>query len=319
MGEYGAIFPGQGSQYPGMAKPLVENFTWTRELYEEASDAIKMDVLKLSLEGPEDALQLTANSQPAILTTSYAWFQVLRRSVDFRPKAAAGHSLGEYTALLAAGALTLTDAVKLVRRRGELMQDAVPPGKGKMAAVLGLDEAPLRALCEEASQGPQSIVVPANFNSPGQVVVAGHADAVDRAEALSADPRYKARKFIPLKVSAPFHSPLMLPAAEKFLPALKAIAWKDERLFPVVHNVDAKERAEGDVVELLKTQMDHPVLWTQCQTALAARGLEFFFEPGPGKVLTGLGKRIADNAKFFALDSIDDLKKIETAFQENGL
>lgn len=319
MTKYGAVFPGQGSQYPGMAKPLVDNFGWTREIYEEASDAIKLDLLKLSLEGPEDQLQLTANSQPAILTTSYAWFQLLRRTVDFKPAAGAGHSLGEYTALLASGALSLAEAVTLVRRRGELMQDAVAPGKGKMAAVLGLDATQIRALCEESSEGPHSIVVPANFNSPGQVVIAGHAGAVDRAETLAADPRYKARKFMPLKVSAPFHCPLMTPAAEKFALDLKRVSWRSERGFPVVHNVDAKEHDPGQIADLLKSQMDHPVLWTQCQTALSAKGLEWFFEPGPGKVLTGLGKRIAENAKFFALDSIDDLKKVEKTFQEAGL
>lgn len=313
------VFPGQASQYVGMSKTLVEQFPWIRELYEEASDAIKENVFKLCAEGPEDALQLTKNQQPCILTTSFAWFQVLKKTLDFCPFAGGGHSLGEYSALLASGAMTLTEAVKLVRTRGELMQNAVPQGKGKMAAVLGLSDDKVKELCQKATTNDEtSFVVPANFNAPSQVVVAGHAEAVDRAQAIASDPNsgeLKARKFIPLNVSAPFHSPLMKPVAQQFTAHLQAVKWQ-KRSFPIVHNVDAQIRTEGDLIPLLTQQLDHPVLWTSCVASLAQYGTTTFVEMGPNKVLTGLIKRIADNAKLFSMDSIDDLKKFETYLKE---
>lgn len=314
-----AVFPGQASQYVGMSKTLVEQFPWTRDVFEEASDAIKEDVLKLCGEGPEDVLQLTKNQQPCILTTSYAWFQVLKKNLDFSPFAGAGHSLGEYSALLASGAMTLTEAVKLVRTRGELMQNAVPQGKGKMAAVLGLSDDKVKELCIKASQNEDSsFVVPANFNAPSQVVVAGHADAVERAQGIASDPNsgeLKARKFVPLNVSAPFHSPLMKPVAQQFTSHLQAVKWQ-KRSFPIAHNVDAQIRSEGDLISLLTQQLDHPVLWTSCVSSLVSHGTRAFIEMGPNKVLTGLIKRIADNVKLFSLDSIDDLKKFETYLKE---
>jgi [acyl-carrier-protein] S-malonyltransferase len=312
-----ALFPGQGSQYAGMNRVLLEQFPWTREIYEEASDAIGVDIKKLCLDGPEADLQQTENAQPAILTTSYAWFQVLRRNLDFYPSAAGGHSLGEYSALLAAEALSLPSAVQLVRERGRLMQQAVPVGRGKMAAILGLSDENTLKLCQAATQ-PGSIVVPANFNSPGQVVVAGNAEAVDRAEKLATSgevPELKARKFIPLKVSAPFHCPLMKPVAEKFEASLKGVSWK-ERTFPIAHNLDAVVRKEGDLVSLLRDQIDHPVRWTQCQQALRALGNTCYVEMGPGKVLSGLGKRISGDAVFFNLETADDVKKFELKLQE---
>jgi [acyl-carrier-protein] S-malonyltransferase len=173
--KFAALFPGQGSQSVGMIKVLRDEFPYTREIFEEANDALREDLAKLCLEGPEASLQLTHNAQPALLMTSYAWFRVLKRTLDFRPAAGAGHSLGEYSALCAAGAMTLTEAVKLVRKRGELMQTAVPQGKGKMAAVIGLDDDKVKELCAKATEGPHSLVVPANFNAPSQVVIAGHA------------------------------------------------------------------------------------------------------------------------------------------------
>lgn len=312
-----ALFPGQGSQYPGMSKDLLQEFSFTRQLFEEASDALHTNLTKLCLDGPSDELQLTHNAQPCILTTSYAWFQVLRRNLDFKPKAAGGHSLGEYSALLAAGAMTLTEAVTLVRKRGELMQSAVPAGKGKMAAVLGLDDDKVRQLCNEASEGENSIVVPANFNAPSQVVIAGHAGAVDRAAALAngGNPELKARKVIPLNVSAPFHCPLMKPVAEKFVPFLQAVPWKP-RTFPVVANLDAQLRQEGDLVALLKDQIDHSVRWTECVQTLSASGCDWFVEMGPGKVLTGLVKRIADGATLSSLDSAADFQALEKLYKE---
>jgi len=304
------IFPGQGSQYVGMAKVLCDEFPWTKEVYEEASEAVKDNLLKLSLEGPDDVLQLTYNAQPCILVTSYAWFRVLSRELDFKPSAAAGHSLGEYTALLASGALRLNEAVTLVRKRGELMQKAVAPGKGKMAAVIGLEDDQVSALCEKASER-DSLVVPANFNAPMQVVIAGNADAVDRAEALTkTEPSFKARKFIPLKVSAPFHCPLMESTARSFEPFLGAIAWQ-KMAFPIVFNVDAKMRMDGELKSLLKDQIDHPVLWTSCVKTLYENGHATFVEPGPGRVLTGMVKRILDEVKTFSVDSVDGLKELE--------
>lgn len=300
----------------GMIKDLLENFTWTREIFEEASDALKHDLTKLCLDGPADELQLTSNAQPTILTTSYAWFQVLRRQFDFAPAAGAGHSLGEYSALLASGAMTLTEAVRLVRKRGELMQTAVPAGKGKMAAVLGLADEAVKQLCELASEGTHSIVVPANFNAPSQVVVAGHAGAVDRAEKLAGGerPELKAKKFIPLKVSAPFHCPLMKPVAEGFVAYLQAVKWQSRR-FGIVHNLDAVYRREGDLLPLLRDQIDHPVLWTQCQKTLEAQGATHYVEMGPGRVLVGLGKRIVDNGQFFSMESVSDLKNFEKMYE----
>lgn len=309
------VFPGQGSQYAGMSKVLLEHFPWTKALYEEASDATHENLQKMTLEGPEEALQLTRNSQPAILVTSYCWFEALRRELDFKPSAGAGHSLGEYTALLAAGAMTLPVAAKLVQKRGELMQTAVPEGKGKMAALLGLEDEKVVALCQAASR-PGSVVVPANFNSPGQVVISGAREAVERAETLTATPEFKARKCIPLKVSAPFHSPLMEAIAEPFSKELKAVAWKP-LAFPVAFNVDAKLREQADIVALLTTQLYSPVQWTGCATALAQRVGKSFVEVGPGKVLTGLIKRIVEAPAVTGIDSLEDFKAFEKLWREN--
>lgn len=313
-----ALFPGQGSQAVGMSKALVDHFPWTKAVYEEASDAISENLLKLCLDGPADKLQLTENAQPAILTTSFAWFQVVTKAVDWKPAAGAGHSLGEYSALTAAGALTLTEAARLVKTRGRLMQTAVPVGKGKMAALLGLDDEIVKAICAKASQGKDSIAVAANFNAPSQVVIAGHTAAVERAEKLAEgaeNPEWKAKRVIPLAVSAPFHSPLMNGVATEFVANLKAVQWK-KPAFPIVNNLDAKLRAEADWVPLLRDQIDHPVLWASCAKALEAAGAGVYVEMGPGKVLSGLVKRCVSGGKIFGCDSIEDLKKLETAFQE---
>lgn len=311
-------FPGQGSQYPGMAKVPTQNFPYTKAVYEEASEAIKADLLKLCEESSE-TLQLTRNAQPAILVTSYAWTVVLRQELDLKVEAAGGHSLGEYTALLSSGGLSLTDATKLVRMRGELMQSAVPVGRGKMVAVLGLDDESVDNLCELASEGENSLVVPANYNAPNQVVIAGHTTAVDRAKAIATSgtpPELKAGKVIELSVSAPFHCPLMKPVAEKFYPYLRAIAWR-ECLFPIVFNVDARPRSKADFSELLRDQLVHPVLWTSVVRTLHQHGCAYFVEPGPGRVLTGLVHRILDDGKYFSVDSTEGLKKLEKALRED--
>ncbi len=307
------MLPGQGSQKTGMIKALLQEFPWTTELFEEASEAIKIDLKKMCLEGPEDKLQLTENGQPAILTTSFAWFSVLERELDFAPDAGAGHSLGEYSALLCSGAMNLSQAVPLVRERGQRMQTAVPVGKGKMAAVIGLSDDGVRKLCDKASEGEKSLVVPVNYNAPSQVVVAGHAEAVDRAELLSkdkSDPEIAARKFMPLNVSAPFHSPLMKPVVDGFRPTLEKVQWGHLR-FPIVFNVDAKIRREADVPALLTKQIDHPVLWTGCVDTLLKDGVTAFVEPGPGRVLSGLLKRISEEAKSFSVEGAEGVKALE--------
>lgn len=311
-----ALFPGQGSQYPGMTKSLRENFPFIKDIFEEGSEAVKENLLKLCEDGPSDTLQLTHNAQPCILLTSYCWFQVLKRNLDFAPQAGAGHSLGEYSALLSSGALTVTEAVRLVRKRGELMQQAVPAGKGKMAAVLGLDDSKIQAVCQAATEG-ESVVVPANFNAPGQTVIAGSAEAVDRFIQLASgqtNPEWKARKVIPLNVSAPFHCPLMKETALKFVPFLEAVQWK-EPAFPVVSNLDASLRSHGSFVPVLRDQIDHPVLWTGCGETLSRHGIKHFIEMGPGRVLVGLMKRIVDGATLFSLDSLEDFQAFEKEFK----
>jgi len=316
---FAALFPGQGSQYPGMSKVLKEQFSWTMDFYEEASDLLKLDLLKLCEEGPSEELQLTENAQPAILVTSFAWFKVLQKNLGYRPAAGAGHSLGEYSALTAAEALTLGEAVLLVRKRGELMQQAVPRGKGKMTAVIGLDDSIIGEICQACSSGPQSLVVPANFNAPSQVVVSGHAEAVDRftqAASNAEKPQWKARKLIPLNVSAPFHSPLMTPTANTFLTFLEKVNWLEPR-FPVVSNLDAQMRTSANLTQVLKDQIDHPVLWTSCVHTLERHGLKQYIELGPSRVLTGLVKRIVEGTITHTIDSFEDFKKLENLWKGN--
>ncbi|NBX81988.1 [acyl-carrier-protein] S-malonyltransferase [bacterium] len=314
---FSALFPGQGSQYPGMSKVLLDQFPWVKEHFEEASDVIKTNLIKLCEEGPSEELQLTMNAQPAILVTSFSWFKVLQKNLGFRPAAAAGHSLGEYTALTAADALTLGQAVKLVRRRGELMQQAVPKGKGKMTAVIGLEDAIIGEICKAASQGSASQVVPANFNAPSQVVIAGHSEAVDRFTQLASDPakpQWKARKLVALNVSAPFHCPLMTPTALTFVEDLEQVPWRDPK-FPIVSNLDAKMRTTGSLTDVLRDQIDHPVLWTECVRTLDRHGMKQYIELGPSRVLTGLVKRIVEGATIHTIDSLEDFKKLETVFK----
>lgn len=314
---FAALFPGQGSQYPGMSRVLTDQFSWTKQYYEEASDSLKINLLKLCEEGPSEELQLTKNAQPAILVTSYSWFQVLKKNLGFRPAAGAGHSLGEYSALTAAEALSLGNAVRLVRKRGELMQEAVPKGKGKMTAVIGLEDETIKDICKSASQGEHSLVVPANFNAPSQVVVAGHAEAVDRFSELATgatQPKWKARKLVPLNVSAPFHCPLMTPTAKTFFSFLEQTEWKSP-LFPIVSNLDAKLRSTGDLTQVLRDQIDHPVLWTACVQTLERHGVKQMVELGPSRVLTGLVKRIVEGTQTFSIDSLEDFKKFETSIK----
>ena len=300
------LFPGQGSQKPGMGRELAENFATARRIFEEADAALGFAISRLCFEGPEEDLKLTENTQPAILTCSVATLAVLREK-GLEPDYVAGHSLGEYSALVAAGALSFVDAVRLVRRRGRYMQEAVPEGVGAMAAVIGLADGKLEEVCLEAANG--EVVSPANRNSPGQVVIAGHRGAVERAVELAR--QAGARKAILLQVSAPFHCALMQPAAERQASDLDAVAMHDLRV-PLVSNVCAREvTAAEDARDGLKQQVANPVRWEESMRLLAARGVERFVEAGPGKVLTGLLRNI-DRALRSA--HVEDLATLEKLF-----
>jgi [acyl-carrier-protein] S-malonyltransferase len=283
------FFPGQGSQEVGMGAALCQASVAARAVFERADEALGFSITKLCFEGPIETLTLTENAQPAIVTTSMAALAALREAEPALapPAFALGHSLGEYSALVAAGALALEDALRLVRLRGRAMQAAVPEGRGAMAAVMGADEAAVRALCEEAAQGES--IAPANFNAPGQIVISGEASAVARARELASS---RGMKAIPLKVSAPFHSALMEPAARVVETALTDMA-VGPLAFPVIANVDAQPNTDSaNVKSLLVRQIDAPVRWHESVSLVAERGVTKALEIGPGKVLAGLAKRI---------------------------
>lgn len=282
------IFPGQGSQYPGMGKDLADNFPVARHLFEEADDALGSKLSTLCFDGPEEPLKLTANTQPAILTASIAALRVLQAETGVAADYLAGHSLGEYSALVASGSISFADAVRTVRARGTFMQEAVPVGVGAMAAILGVEPDMLAEICAEASQG--EVVSPANFNSPGQIVIAGHTSAVNRAIEIAKARGF--RKAMLLPVSAPFHSSLMVPAGERLAGVLEPIIVND-LCAPVVTNVEAKPNNDKSrVKELLVRQVSAPVLWDAAVREMVALGVAEFVEIGPGKVLSGLVKRI---------------------------
>lgn len=297
------VFPGQGSQYPGMGKDLAANFDIVRTLFEEANDALGFDLAKLCFSGSEQELKLTANTQPAILAVSIAALRILRQEVEFTPAYAAGHSLGEYSALVAAGVLSFADALKVVRQRGTFMQEAVPVGVGAMAAILGLAGTDLEQLCHDAAQG--EVVSPANFNSPGQVVIAGHATAVARAIEMAAE--RGAKRALLLPVSAPFHCALMAPAAERLAQTLAPVAVAPFA-FPVVTNVEAVPCDNPAAVKsLLVKQVCAPVRWDASIERCAQLGVTRYLEVGPGKVLVGLIKRIHRDA---VLDQVGDVETL---------
>ncbi|MCA9673186.1 MAG: ACP S-malonyltransferase [Myxococcales bacterium] len=281
------IFPGQGSQRVGMGRDLIERFEVARRTFEEANDALGFDLRQMCLEGPEEALKLTENAQPAILACSVAALRALRENTALSPSYVAGHSLGEYSALVAADALSLGDALRLVRERGRLMQQAVPAGVGGMAALMGLDADGARELCRAAAE--EQVLELANDNGGGQIVIAGHSEALGRARGLAKAQRARC---IPLKVSAPFHSSLMQPAADKLAERLAEIAWQDCKL-PVIGNVEAEPYSEaGRIAALLEQQMTAPVRWRASVQKMRDLGVNRFVEVGPGAVLAGLLRRI---------------------------
>jgi [acyl-carrier-protein] S-malonyltransferase len=301
------LFPGQGSQAVGMCRDVLDASPAARAVFERVDEALGERLSRLVLEGPEEELTLTANAQPAIVAASCAVLAAIRERVPdlALPAFAAGHSLGEYSALVAAEALSLEDAVRLVRARGLAMQNAVPAGTGAMSAIMGLEPARVEALCLAAASG--EVVSPANFNAPGQIVVAGHAAAVARVGELVAAEKGRA---IPLKVSAPFHCALMAPAARVVAAELARITVRSPR-FPVVANVDARPNSDAArVKELLVRQVDGPVRWEASVRAMAEEGVTQALEIGPGKVLAGLVKRIAKDLKVLSVGDVASLDQV---------
>jgi [acyl-carrier-protein] S-malonyltransferase len=298
------VFPGQGSQQVGMMRELAERYSVVRTTFEEASDALGYDLWHVVQEGPAEHLDATACTQPALLTASVAIWRVWQELEGPRPGAMAGHSLGEYSAMVCAGVLPFAEGVRLVKLRGEAMQQAVPAGTGGMAAILGLEDAAVEQACREAGQG--EVVAAVNYNAPGQVVIAGGKAAVERAIALCQ--QAGAKRALPLPVSVPSHCELMRPAAERLSSAMSDIEMRPPR-YTVVQNVDAQAHADVDTLRTrLVEQLYQPVRWTSCIENMTEQGAEVFIECGPGKVLTGLGKRINRSTKGLAVNDPDSLE-----------
>ena len=329
MGKIAWVFPGQGAQAVGMGKEVFAASAAARDVLARADAALSDPPLggsrpdgdgplsKIIAEGPEETLTLTANTQPAIVTVSCAVLAALRESVPGLPAPAfaAGHSLGEYSALVAASAMRLEDAVRLVRARGRAMQAAVPAGEGAMSAVMGLDPEKVEDICRRAAEGTGAVVSPANFNAPGQVVIAGHAAAVARAAELVSEEKGKA---IPLKVSAPFHCALMAPAARVLASELDRVS-VGALAFPVIANVDAQPNASAErVKELLVRQVDGAVRWEETIRVMAREGVTHVLEIGPGKVLAGLIKRIAKDLRVLSVGDAAALAQVPAFLAEAG-
>jgi [acyl-carrier-protein] S-malonyltransferase len=307
------LFPGQGSQRVGMGQALAEAFPECRAVFEEADDALGEPLSRLCFDGPEDRLMLTENTQPAILTVSVAAARLLHAR-GIQPTFVAGHSLGEYSAHVVAGTLDFADAVRIVRRRGQYMQEAVPVGAGAMAALLGADEAVALRACAEGSEG--EVVSPANLNAPGQIVIAGTRDAVaragERAKALGA------RRVVPLPVSAPFHCALMKPAQERLAPELRALRARRPGV-PVIANVDAEPKTTAHAsIDALVAQVSAPVRWQEVVGRLASAGIRAYVEVGPGTVLSGLVRKIQRDARVANLESPGDLEAVEALVRETA-
>jgi [acyl-carrier-protein] S-malonyltransferase len=312
MGKLAFIFPGQGSQVVGMGKALAGAFPEARAVFDEVDAALGEELSRLCFEGPEEGLKLTANTQPSILTVSSAAAAVLRRA-GVVPDLVAGHSLGEYSALVAAGACGAADAARAVRARGTFMQEAVPQGRGAMSAVLGLDPAKVKEICAAVSAETNDVVSPANYNEPAQTVIAGSAGAVEKAGARLKEAG--AKRVLPLPVSAPFHCALMQPVRARLEPVLRAIAWKAPRC-PVVTNVEATPNGDAArIVPLLVEQVTSPVRWIECVQELARQGVTRMVEVGPGKVLSGLAKRIDKSVEVWNVEDPASLDKTLAALK----
>ena len=308
MGKVAFVFPGQASQYSGMGKELAEKYPLARAVFDEADKALGFSVSKLCFEGTEDDLKLTANTQPAILTVSVAAGRVLAEK-GIAPDFVAGHSLGEYSALVAAGSVKFADAVKLVHRRGTYMQEAVPAGQGAMAAIMGLSPAVVQDACKRAAEG--EICSPANLNSPEQTVISGHAGAVKRAVEIAS--QLGAKRSMVLPVSAPFHSALMMPAQEKLEKDLNAAKFEDLQV-PLVTNVDADSIRQGEEARsALIRQVTMPVRWEESMRMLLDEGVNTFVEVGPGRVLTGLMRQIERSV---ATLNVEDEKSLQATVEK---
>jgi [acyl-carrier-protein] S-malonyltransferase len=308
MGKVAFVFPGQASQYPGMGKELAEKYPVARAVFDEADKALGISVSKLCFEGSEDDLKLTANTQPAILTVSVAASRVLAEK-GITPDFVAGHSLGEYSALVAAGSLKFADAVKLVRKRGTYMQEAVPAGQGAMAAIMGLSPAVVQDACKRAAEG--EICAPASLNSPEQTVISGHAGAVKHAVEIAS--QLGAKRSMVLAVSAPFHSALMMPAQEKLEKDLNATAFADLQV-PLVTNVDADSIRQGEEARsALIRQVTMAVRWEESMRMLLDEGVNTFVEVGPGRVLTGLMRQIERSV---ATLNVEDEKSLQATVEK---
>lgn len=306
MSKTAFIFPGQGSQYSGMGRELSENFPVAKQVFEEADDALGIKLSSICFTGSEEELKLTANTQPAILTASIAVLRVVAQETGLRSDFLAGHSLGEFSALVCSGTLKFADAVRIVRARGTFMQEAVPVGTGAMAAMLSIEPDVLEEVCKEASLG--EVVSPANFNSPGQIVIAGHLSAVNRAIEIAKAKGF--RKSMILPVSAPFHCALMQPAADRLAGVLEQIIFSDMSQ-PVVANAIAKANSDKQqVMPLLVKQVCAPVLWEQSVTEMVAHGVDKFIEIGPGKVLSGLIKRISKGVATVNIEDVAGIKAV---------
>ena len=302
------VFPGQGSQAPGMGKDLAEKFAVARQVFEEADDALGFAISRLCFDGPAEELQLTENTQPAILTVSVAAYRAMQEAGIGAPAFVAGHSLGEYSALVAGGCLSLSDAVRTVRARGRYMQEAVPVGTGAMAAAIGGDLDAIERICAEAKQDQVCSI--ANFNAPNQTVIAGNTEAVDRAvEMLSG----VARKVVKLKVSAPFHCALMKPAQDRLAQDLAQLSF-NEPAIPVVTNVDARATTAPDELrDALVRQVSAPVRWVESMQLLMSHGAGTFVEAGPGKVLSGLMRQISRDVKMLNVEDAASLELTRAA------
>ncbi|MCR4442348.1 MAG: ACP S-malonyltransferase [Peptococcaceae bacterium] len=304
------VFPGQGSQYVGMGKEICEEYPAAKNVFDEAEERLGFSISELCFNGPEDELKLTVNTQPAILTTSVALLRVVEQE-GIRPCFVAGHSLGEYSALVAAGALSFGDAVWLVRKRGAFMQEAVGPGKGTMAAIMGLEEKEVQKICREASLS--GVVEPANFNSPGQIVIAGETHAVNKAVELAKSAG--AKRAVMLPVSGPFHSSLLKPASSRLSEELAKVEIKQASI-PVVANYTARlEKDPKEIRRNLVEQVNNAVLWQQSVETLLELGVNAFIEIGPGKVLSGLIKKVAKNAEMYNIEDVASLRETLTTLK----